>query len=331
MTKITPVVAPLFALVVALALPQAARAQLTPAQIAAQQVTALAPQLLLLAGSPANLEALAAGLVLGQPIVLTATTPDGITQTVTLSPSAPLTPQAAAQILEAARQALIVRGIASPTPEQVGAMLVGGTLATPLGNTLVSGVLSGSVNPGAMQVQRQVAGLAGTGGNTANLRALTTGLTAGTPITLTGTSTTGAPISVTFGVPGGRMTEFEAAQALGFAGQLLASQGIVNPTPEQIRAALVGGTVATPTGTVSLRGVLEGRGTAQTALSTFGTSFSPSVNTSASQVFGTSFSPTFTPRQLGAAGTAAGAGSPGSPGAGSNGPPSIAAQMQGRR
>lgn len=317
MTKITPVLA----LVLALVLPQAARAQLTPAQLATQQVAALAPQLALLAGSPANLQALAAGLVLGQPIVLTATTPDGITQIVTLAPPAPMTPQAAAQMLETARQALVTRGIAAPTPEQIGVTLVGGTLATPLGNTLVTGTLSGSLNPAAMQVQRQVAGLAPTGGSSANLQALMNGLTTGAPITLAGSTPAGAPTTLTFRVPGGPMSQFEAAQALGFAGQLLASQGIVNPTPEQVRAVLLGGAVRTPAGTIAVRGVLEGRGTAQTAISTFGTSFSPTVSTSASPVFGTSFSPTtLNPAQPGATGAA-----------GPNGPPSIAAQMQGRR
>jgi hypothetical protein len=285
-------------------LSQAAHAQLTPAQLAAQQVSAIAPQLALLAGSPANLQALAAGLVLGQPIVLTATTPDGITQTVTLAANAAMTPQTAAQVLEAARQALITRGIAAPTPEQVGAILVGGTLATPLGNTLVPGTLTGTINPAAMQVQRQVAGLGGAAGTSANLQALQQGLTTGTPIRLTG-GTPAAPTVLTFQVPGGRMSEFEATQAIGFAGQLLAAQGIVNPTPAQIRAALVGGSVLTPSGVVALRGVLEGRGAAQTAISTFGTSTSPSVATSASPIFGA--------------------------GGGPNGPPSIAAQMQGRR
>jgi hypothetical protein len=321
MTKITPVLAPLFALLVALALPQAARAQLAPAQLAAQQVTALAPQLALLAGSPANLQALAAGLVLGQPIVLTATTPDGITQTVTLAANAAMTPLVAAQVLEGTRQALITRGIAAPTPEQVGATLVGGTLATPLGNTLVSGTLTGSVNPAAMQIQRQVAGLAPGAGTNANpnLQALNNGLTTGAPITLTGNDLAGAASSLTFQVPGGPMTQLEASQTLAFASQLLASQGIVNPSADQIRAALLGGEVLTPTGPRALRGVTEGRGTVQTAISTFGTSFSPSVSTSTSPVFGTSFSPTVTPGQ------------PGATGAGPNGPPSIAAQLQGRR
>jgi hypothetical protein len=301
----------------------AALAQTTPAQLAAQQVTALAPQLVPFAGSLANLQSLAAGLVLGQPVTLIATTPDGITQTVTLAAPPAVSPQVAAQQLERTRQALITRGIATPTPEQIGVALTGGTLPTPLGNVIVPGTLTGSVNPAGMQIQRQVAGLSPVGGSTQNLQNLTTGLTQGTPITLTGTTPAGAPTSLTFQVPGGRMSPLEASQMLQFAGQLLASQGIVNPTPEQTRAALLGGTVATPNGNVALRGVLEGRGTVQTAVSNPGTSFSPTVNTSASPVFGTSFSPTFpTP------------GLPGSASAGGsdrNGPPSPAAQMQGRR
>jgi hypothetical protein len=344
-----------------------ARAQ-TAAELAAQQVTGLAPQLALLAGSAANLQALAAGLVLGQQIVLTAVTPDGIAQTVTLTPPAAMTPAAAAQLLERTRQALITRGIASPTPEQVAVALTGGTLPTPVGNTLVTGTMTGTVNPAAMQVQRQVAGLSSLSGSSATLESLTTGLTTGRPITLTGTTATGTPTSVTFTAPGGPMNAFEASLALQFAGQLLASQGIVNPTPEQIRAALLGGTVTGPAGPVALRGVLEGRGTAQTAISGFGTSTSPAVNTSASPILGTSASPTTVPgaspstgggastgssaavnRSFGTSAAAAApsavlpatgstpgtlptlGGVPASAGATSNGAPSPAAQMQGRR
>jgi hypothetical protein len=303
-----------------LAWASAAFTQQTPEQIAAQQVAALAPQLGLLAGTPGNFQSLAAGLVLGQPVVMTATTQDGITQTVTLTPTGTMTPLVAAQTLERARQALIVRGIAAPTPEQVGIALTGGTLVTPLGSTLIPGALTGGVNPGAMTVQRQIAGLSGIGGSAANTQALTTGLTNGTPITLTGTTPAGQPTSVTFTAPGGAMSALETTQMLQFASQLLASQGIINPTPEQIRAALLGGTVQSATGqAVSVRGVLEGRGAAQTAVSSpVGTSFSPTVNTSASPIVGTSNSPV-----VGNPGTA--------PGALGNGAPSPAAQMQGRR
>lgn len=304
-----------------------ARAQ-TPAELATQQVAGLAPQLALLAGSAANLQALAAGLVLGQPIVLTAVTPDGIAQTVTLTPPAPMTPAAAAQLLERTRQVLITRGIGSPTPEQVAVALSGGTLPTPAGVVPVTGTLTGTMNPQAVQVQRQVAGLSSLGGANANLQALTAGLTSGRPIALAGTTATGAPTSLTFSVPGGAMPAFEASLALQFAGQLLASQGIVNPSPEQIRAALLGGTVPGPAGPVALRGVLEGRGTPQTAVPGFGTSTSPATHTSDSAVFATSESPTTASGAAPAAG--AGASAPGSASS-SNGPPSPAAQIQGRR
>lgn len=323
--------------------PAGARAQ-TAAELAVQQVAALAPQLALLAGSTANLQSLAAGLVLGQPIVLTAVTPDGIAQTVTLAPASAMAPAAAAQLLEQTRQMLITRGIASPTPEQVGVALTGGTLPTPVGNALVAGTLTGTVNPAAMQVQRQVAGLAPLAGSNANLQSLTQGLTSGTPITLTGATPGGTPTSTTFSAPGGAMSAFEASQALQFAGQLLAAQGIVNPTPDQVRAALLGGTVTGPAGQVSLRGVLEGRGTAQTAISGSGTSDSPTVSTSASPIIGTSASPTTVPGS--ATGAALGPTVPDRPAAGareasapspaaaagpSNGAPSPAVQLQGRR
>ena len=314
----------------ALASPFAARSQTAPdtaAQLATQQVLALAPQLALLAGSAANMQALAAGLVLGRSIVLNATTLDGISQTVTIAPQATLTPVAAAQVLENTRQALIVRGIGTPTPEQVGVALTGGTLTTPVGSQIVSGTLTGTVNPAAMQVTRQVAGLAPFGSSSANLQSLTTGLTTGRPITLAGTTPAGAPTTLTFGVPGGAMSAFEASQALQFAGQLLAAQGIVNPTPEQVRAALLGGVVQGPASVVTLRGVLEGRGTVQTATSATGTSFSPTVNTSASQVTGTSFSPTVVPPP----GPATPSATPGTTPPANNGAPSIAVQMQGRR
>lgn len=297
--------------------------QQTP-QAIGQQVTRIAPQLIAFAGSPANLQALAAGLVQGQPIVLGATTADGITQTVTISPTAPLTVENAAIALERARQLLITRGISAPTPEQIGVALVGGTLSAPLGNSLVNGVLSGTVNPAAMQVQRQVAGLQPGGTASPNLQSLTTGLTQGSTVTLRGAGPDGQPQTLTFTPPGGAMSALEAGQAMQLAGQLLAAQGLINPTPEQIRAAFLGGTLSTVNGIVAVRGVLEGRGTSavSTIGSTVGTSASPITGTSASPSVSTSASPRFgtsnTPIVNGAS-------------AGPNGPPSPAAQMQGRR
>jgi hypothetical protein len=63
---------------------------------------------------------------------------------------------------------------------------------------------------------------------------------------------------LTFTPPGVPLCADETKQALQLAAELLASQGIQDPTPEQLRAALIGGAVATPSGAkVLLRGVLE--------------------------------------------------------------------------
>ena len=276
----------------------------------AQQVQLLAPQLIAFSGSSANFQSLATGLVQGTPITISGVTPDGLLQTVTITPSAALTPTQAAQTLEAARQLLIARGIAQPTAQQIGVALTGGALPTPLGTFQTPGTLTGTINTAALQVQQQPALVTPFAGSAANLQSLSTGLTQGGAISLRSASGQ----NVTFTTPGGAMSALEANQTLQLANQLLVSQGITNPTPEQIRAALIGGTVATAFGTnVQLRGVLEGR--ASPASPTF-TTTNPTFTTS---------NPTFTCANPAFTGSSTGASGP-------NGPPSPAAQMQrGRR
>jgi hypothetical protein len=107
----------------------------------------------------------------------------------------------------------------------------------------------------------------------ATVQALRTALTQGTPVTLTAS---GVSQTVTFIPIGGPMNPFEANQALQLAGTLLAQQGILNPTLDQLRVALFGGTLATASGaTVVVQGVLQGslRNTSDSAL--FGTSNTP--------------------------------------------------------
>ena len=141
------------------------------------QVLALAPQLVNFAGSTANFQNLVNGLAQGTPVTLVGITPDGFEQTATFTPSGTLGTTQIAQALEQARQQLITRGIAAPSPEQLGTALVGGPLATPAGTTTVPGVLAtptassagsastGASSPGAasgLQVQvRPVAAQAG--------------------------------------------------------------------------------------------------------------------------------------------------------------------------
>lgn len=92
-------------------------------------------------------------------------------------------------------------------------------------------------------------------GSSSNLQSLASGLRSGSSITLT--DTTGAP-SVTFTPPTKPMGYGNITRALDFANRDLAAAGITNPTPEQVSAALMGGTVINAQGqATTLDGVLQ--------------------------------------------------------------------------
>jgi hypothetical protein len=270
---------------------------------ASSQVALIAPQLQTFAGSSANFQALIVGLTQGTLVTLSSTAADGFTQVAAFTPPAVLSAADAARALELARQSLISRAIVAPTAEQLAVTLMGGNLATPTGAVAVRGVLTGTTATNAVSVQRTFTGTSTFAGSAANFDALNSGLTLGRPITLT--SATGQ--AVTFTVPGGPMTVTEAAQALQLAQVLLAQQGILNPTPDQIRAALLGGTVTGINGAVQIAGVLAGRSLNTSASAAGTTSATPPamLNTSASRTpltsatppaaIGTSNSPAITP------------------------------------
>jgi hypothetical protein len=257
----------LFAVLVALSLATGARAQtFTVAQ--AQQVANLAPQLVAFSGSTGNFESLINGLTAGTPVTLTTLGADGVMQIVTFVPAGTLSAADAARFLETTRQNLIAQGTATPSAQQLALALLGSNTST-------------------LQVRSEVtsAASAGTSGplnlSAANLQALRTALAQGTAVTLTSTTPGGVTQTVSFTSPGGPMSDFDANQALQLASTLLAQQGIFNPTLEQLRAALVGGTLTTAAGTgVPLQGVLQGRvrNTSDSAL--LGTSNSRSIGTS---------------------------------------------------
>lgn len=234
----------------ALSLGAAAFAQTTISPNA-QQVQLLAPQLVAFSGSIVNFDSLVSGLTQGLPVTLATAGADGAVQIVTFAPGTTLSVAEAARALEAARQSLISRGIAAPTAQQLAIALMGGTLPTQLGTTQVIGVVSG--NAGA------------------------------TPIRVR----TGAGGSVTFTPPGGPLSAFEVNEALQLASLLLAQQGILDPTPEQLRVALLGGNL----GTVAIQGVLQGRLRNTSDSRLVGTSNSRVVGTSNSLVAGTSNTP----------------------------------------
>jgi hypothetical protein len=127
------------------------------------------------------------------------------------------------------------------------------TLAASHGETNVTGKISGTFN--------SFLGSDST--------AVVTGLRNGTPITLTTTTpaaTPGASPTVTTTVitpPTGKMGHGNVFTSLALAKQQLGQLGISQPTPEQLQAALTGGTVTTGTGatatTTQLQGVLTMR------------------------------------------------------------------------
>lgn len=98
-------------------------------------------------------------------------------------------------------------------------------------------------------------------GSQSNAKALVQGLNIGTSVTLSsgagtgsnaGTATTFTPVTSKLGVG-------EVNIALSLAKASLAQQGITNPTPAQVSAALNGGVVTSSTSSTSLVGVLAQR------------------------------------------------------------------------
>lgn len=103
----------------------------------------------------------------------------------------------------------------------------------------------------------------------AEAKAVVTGLRRGTAITLTTTTrggTPGAPPTLTttaINPPTGKMEFGNVFISLALARQQLGQFGIAQPTPEQLQAALLGGSVTTGSGatatTVNLQGILTMR------------------------------------------------------------------------
>ena len=94
-------------------------------------------------------------------------------------------------------------------------------------------------------------------GSPANAQSLVTGLRDGTSITLVSTDPTVS--SATFTPATGKLGYGNINVALSLARADLARQGIANPTPAQLAAAMNGGAVVTALGPVSLSGVLAQR------------------------------------------------------------------------
>ena len=106
--------------------------------------------------------------------------------------------------------------------------------------------------------KEQFAGFAAFAGSESNLQSLVGGLRHDAPVTLSSTVAPGGPQSVTFDPPTRPMGFGNVRRALTLARAELRAAGIANPTPQQIQAAMMGGTVTSADGkAVALKGVLQ--------------------------------------------------------------------------
>ena len=101
------------------------------------------------------------------------------------------------------------------------------------------------------RIQQRFSSFAGSDANSASL---VTGLRTGSEIKLTGAGET-----TTFTSPTKPMGYGNVTRALDLAQRELAAGGITDPTPKELQAALMGGTVSGPNGEVSYQGLLQMR------------------------------------------------------------------------
>ncbi|HEX2649937.1 MAG TPA: hypothetical protein VHN19_08390 [Burkholderiales bacterium] len=101
------------------------------------------------------------------------------------------------------------------------------------------------------RIQQRFSSFAGSDANSASL---VTGLRTGGAIKLTGAGET-----TTFTSPTKPMGYGNVTRALDLAQRELAAGGITDPTPKELQAALMGGTVSGPNGELTYQGVLQMR------------------------------------------------------------------------
>jgi hypothetical protein len=174
-----------------------------------------------------NLQSLFAGLTQGTEVTLVTPLANGMAEVTSFTPPGRFSAADAAGALERARQQLAALGVAQPSGQQLAVALVGGTVDIPAGRTQLGGVLPPGTQRPAIRSQLVAAGA--------------------------------LPQGQVPGAGGAALTHAEVAQALQLATQQLALHGIVNPTAEQIRIAMFGGTLTPPAGPmVLLPGVVPG-------------------------------------------------------------------------
>jgi len=161
---------------------------------------------------------------------------------------------------EIRRSRIIVAAVGATLAATGWAQTSGGTAATQTGtgtSTTQAAMDTAASSPSGQHDARYVQSISGRFGTFAgsdeNLQSLATGLRHGTEITLVGSGDE----SLSFTPPTRPMGYGNVTHALNLASRQLAAAGITDPTAEEIHAAMLGGTVSTPGGPVTLQGVLQ--------------------------------------------------------------------------
>ena len=163
-----------------------------------------------------NLQNLLTGLTNGTEVMLVTPLVNGMQQVTSFQPGTRLSASDATAMIERAREQLRMYGEVQPSAEEIARMLAGGPIELPGGRIQAPGLLTQSGHPAAIRSQIVAAG----------------------PSAAAGGSAPAAPVA-----------------AREMALQQLAALGIINPSEDQIRTALVGGTITTLNGVYQLPGI----------------------------------------------------------------------------
>lgn len=173
-------------------------------------------------GADPNLQNLLVALTNGSETTLVTPLRSGMLQVTSFNPGGRVTPTEAHLLVNRARDQLQALGEPQPSAEVIARMLAGGPIELPAGRIHVAGMLPNAGRPATIRSQV---------------------VAAGTPLPGTPAATSAAGGSAPV-----------AARELAI--QQLATLGIINPSEDQIRTALVGGTVTTVNGAYQLPGIV---------------------------------------------------------------------------
>ena len=171
-----------------------------------------------------NLQNLLTGLTSGTPVMLVTPLVNGMQQVTSFQPGTRLSPADANAMIEQARGELRVYGESQASAEEIARMLAGGPIEVPAGRIQAPGILVARGYPASIRSQIVAAG---------------------------------TPIMNPSAAAGGSAPAAPAAPvaAREMALQQLAALGILNPSEDQIRTVMAGGTITTLNGVYQLPGI----------------------------------------------------------------------------